>query len=268
MSLDVLIFDVDGTMADTEEAHRTAFNLAFERVRLGWNWSRDTYRQLLKTTGGKERLAAFIQQLDLSPTERQRVLARVPVIHAEKTKFYSSVVHDCAVPLRDGVERLLDEALAAGLRLAIASTTTAVNVDALLQSTLGPRGLNLFSVIACGDQVRAKKPAPDIYKLALHHLGVAPERAAAFEDSANGLSAAVAAGLWTVVTPTFWTEGSDFSAAGLVLPSLGSPASPLAGEPGRQLEDAAWLTLAELQRRAAPGRASNAVTRLYAAASP
>ena len=264
MSLDVLIFDVDGTMADTEEAHRTAFNLAFERVRLGWRWGRDEYRELLKTTGGKERLAAYIQQLDASPAERRRLAAHIPDIHAEKTKFYSSVVQDRAVPLREGVERLLDEALAAGLRLAIASTTTAVNVDALLQSTLGSRGLNMFSVIACGDQVQAKKPAPDIYRLALYHLGVPVDRALAFEDSANGLRAATSAGLWTVITPTFWTEGSDFSAAGLVLPSLGSPAAPLAGEPGNRLASAAWLTLAELERKATPPRAS---TQLYAGAA-
>ena len=267
MSPDALIFDVDGTMADTEEAHRTAFNLAFERHRLGWNWSRDAYRELLKTTGGKERLAVYIDSLDVDPAQRARLKVLLPAIHAEKTKFYSSVVHDRAVPLREGVERLLDEAQAAGLRLAIASTTTAVNVDALLQSTLGPRGLNLFSVIACGDQVRAKKPAPDIYRLALHHLGVPPDRCAAFEDSANGLKAAVAAGLWTVVTPTFWTEGSDFAAAALVLPSFGSPAAPLAGEPGTQLESAAWLTVAEVERRAVPPRPMSAVRKLYAGAA-
>ena len=263
MSLDALIFDVDGTMADTEEAHRTAFNLAFERARLPWRWGRDAYRDLLKTTGGKERLTAFIQQLDASPAERQRLLAHVPELHAEKTKFYSSVVRDRAVPLREGVERLLDEALAAGLRLAIASTTTAVNVDALLQSTLGSRGLTLFSVIACGDQVQAKKPAPDIYRLALHHLGVPPDRCAAFEDSANGLRAATAAGLWTVVTPTFWTEGSDFSAAALVLPSFGGPHAPLPGEPGHRLQSAAWLTVDEVERRATPARPVSAVRNLY-----
>jgi HAD superfamily hydrolase (TIGR01509 family) len=266
MSLDALIFDVDGTMADTEEAHRTAFNLAFERARLPWRWNRDDYRELLKTTGGKERLSAFIERLDASPAERTRLLAHVPDIHAEKTKFYSSVVRDRAVPLREGVERLLDEALSAGLRLAIASTTTAVNVDALLQSTLGTRGLGLFSVIACGDQVRAKKPAPDIYRLALHHLGLTSERCAAFEDSANGLHAAAAAGLWTVVTPTFWTEDSDFSAASLLLPSFGGPRAPLAGEPGNKLRDAAWLTVAEIERLATPAQAPSAVHRLYSTA--
>ena len=220
MSIEALIFDVDGTLADTEEAHRVAFNLAFERHRLGWSWSRAEYRMLLNVTGGKERIAAYISELPVDAAARKRLLELVPAVHAEKTRFYSSVVSDGGVPLREGVTPLLDDALAAGCRLAIASTTTAVNIDALLGATLGPRGLDMFSVIACGDQVRAKKPAPDIYRLALANLGLTPERAIAFEDSPNGLAAANAASLWTVVTPTFWTEGSDFAAAGLVRPSL------------------------------------------------
>lgn len=251
MSIEALIFDVDGTLADTEEAHRTAFNLAFERCRIGWNWSREEYRELLKVTGGKERMTSYIASLLVSDAQKRKLLDRVPELHAEKTKFYSAVVSDGAVPLREGVERLLDEALAAGYKLAIASTTTAVNVDALLQATLGTRGLERFSVIACGDQVAAKKPAPDIFQLALHHLGLPAANAIAFEDSVNGLRSARAAGLWTIVTPTFWTEGGDFSEAGLVLPSLGDPTHPLEGEPGRKLKAAAWLTLDELMQHVA-----------------
>jgi beta-phosphoglucomutase-like phosphatase (HAD superfamily) len=220
MVLEALIFDVDGTMADTEEAHRVAFNLAFERYRLGWVWEPDEYRELLHITGGKERIATYIETLAQPDAERRRLSTMVPDIHAEKTRFYSSFVADGAVPLRPGVAQLLDEALDNGCKLAIASTTTAVNIDALLQSTLGPRGLDMFSAIACGDQVRAKKPAPDIYRLALLGLGLLPEHAIAFEDSPNGLRAANAAGLRTVVTPNFWTEGADFSAASLLLPSL------------------------------------------------
>ena len=264
MSIHALIFDVDGTMADTEEAHRTAFNLAFERYRLGWVWGRAEYRELLKVTGGKERIHHYIRTLTpVGPTEYKRLIALVPDLHAEKTRFYSSVVSDGAVPLRSGVERLLDEALSAGCRLAIASTTTAVNIDALLQTTLGPRGLEMFNVIACGDQVRAKKPAPDIYQLALHHLGIHAEQAVAFEDSPNGLRAAVGAGLWTVVTPTFWTEGNDFSAAGLVLPELGDPAVPLTGEPGGSLKSAGWLTFEELMLKARPEPTPSEVSALY-----
>ena len=246
MRLDALVFDVDGTLADTEEAHRTAFNLAFEQLGVGWKWSRADYRCLLTTTGGKERIARHIATLDLGETERAALMTRIPHIHAAKTRFYSAVVRDGAVPLRPGVARLLDEAASAGCRLAIASTTTAVNIDALLHATLGPRALDLFGVIACGDQVAAKKPAPDIYLLVLQHLGVRADHAIAFEDSANGLRAANAAGLWTVVTPTFWTEDHDFDGAGLVLPQLGDPGQPLKGEPGIRLVTDAWLTFGEL----------------------
>lgn len=267
MSIEAFIFDVDGTMADTEEAHRTAFNLAFERYRLGWKWSRDEYRILLKITGGKERIAEYIGRLRLSRQESRRLYEAVPDIHAEKTRFYSAVVADGAVPLRPGVARLLDEAVSAGCRLAIASTTTAVNVDALLQSNLGSHGLEMFSVIACGDQVRAKKPAPDIYRLALRHLDLPADRCIAFEDSANGLRAAVASGLWTVVTPTCWTEGSDFTSAGLVLPGLGDPGSPLPNEPGNRLRTSAWLTLDELIDKASPPLPHDAV-RTLSQASP
>ncbi len=249
MSIEALIFDVDGTLADTEEAHRLAFNNAFERFRLGWKWNQDAYRELLKTTGGKERIAAYLATKTMSAAERKRLTELIPAIHAEKTKFYSSFVADGGLPLRPGVQRLIEEALAAGCRLAIASTTTAANVDALLTATLGPRGIEMFSVIACGDQVRAKKPAPDIYQLALQHLGVDADRAIAFEDSHNGLLAATGAGLRTVVTPTYWTEDHDFAGAAMVLPSLGDPQRPLQGEPGTLLQDQAWLGYPELVRR-------------------
>ncbi len=258
MGISSLIFDVDGTMADTEEAHRVAFNLAFERCRLGWTWSRAAYRELLKVHGGKERMCAYIRQLGVPLAERLALLARVPAIHAEKTKLYSAVVRDGAVPLRDGVARLCDEALAAGCRLGIASTTTAINVDALLRSTLGARGPALFSAIACGDEVMAKKPAPDIYRLALRKLGHDAERAVAIEDSVNGLRAATAAALWTVVTPTFWTEDGDFAAADLVLPALGDASHPLPGEPGSRLKHAAWLSFDELAERASAQRHTRA----------
>jgi HAD superfamily hydrolase (TIGR01509 family) len=245
MSVEALIFDVDGTLADTEEAHRIAFNSAFEQHRLGWTWDRTEYRQLLEIAGGKERIAAYIDSLPVSASERRNLLARVPELHADKTRLYGEVVNAGGVPLRDGVERLLNEALEQGCHLAIASTTTAANINALLNATLGPRGLDLFAVIACGDQVRAKKPAPDIYRLALDTLGLPPEQALAVEDSAHGLRAATAAGLWTLVTPTFWTQDGDFRAAGLLLPDLGE------------------LGFDELVRIARPARPVSPVQALY-----
>jgi beta-phosphoglucomutase-like phosphatase (HAD superfamily) len=244
--LQALIFDVDGTLADTEEAHRIAFNRAFAHFGLGWTWDRADYRRLLETTGGKERILKWIAPLQLADAERQRLQALVPALHAEKTRHYGAILGDGGIPLRDGVARLCDEALAAGVRLAIATTTTAANVQALLDASFSARIRQGFGVIACGDEVAAKKPAPDIFHLALARLGLDATQAVAFEDSENGLRAATAAGLWTVVTPNDWTEGSDFKAAGLLLPRLGDPDAPLPGEPGGRLRHAAWLTLSEL----------------------
>jgi HAD superfamily hydrolase (TIGR01509 family) len=248
MVLEALIFDVDGTLADTEEGHRTAFNLAFDRLRLGWKWDRDEYRHLLTVTGGKERMAYYVHRLQVGERERARLHEQIPLIHAEKTKFYASMAGDGGIPLRPGVARLVAEAREAGLKLAIASTTTRANIDALMRATLGADSLRMFAAIACGDQAAQKKPAPDIFKLALRQIDGQAENAVAFEDSSNGLRAAVGAGLATVVTPTFWSEGCDFATARLVLPHLGDPWQPLPNEPGRRLRDAAWVTLAELQR--------------------
>ena len=130
-------------------------------------------------------------------------------------------------PLRDGVERLLDEARAAGIRLAIATTTTFDNIRALLETNLGAGALERFEVIGAGDQVARKKPSPDIYRLVLQRLELPAANCVAIEDSANGLAAAKGAGLFTIVTPSYWTQAEDFTAADLLLPTLGSTTRPL-----------------------------------------
>ncbi|NML15804.1 HAD family hydrolase [Azohydromonas caseinilytica] len=262
MTLNALIFDVDGTLADTEELHRQAFNAAFADAGLRWDWGRARYRELLRVTGGKERIAHHIDSLGLGDNDRRAALARVPALHAAKTRHYAALVESGALRLRPGVARLLREAREAGLRLAIASTTSPSNVEALLVSTLGPEGPGLFDVIACGDLVRRKKPAPDVFELALRTLGLEPEEAVAFEDSANGLRAARAAGLWTVVTPTLWTVDEELGEASLLLPHLGDPEQPLSGEPGGRLPDAPWLTLQGLEQLRRP-LSTCAVQQLY-----
>ncbi len=253
MTLSALLFDVDGTLADTEETHRQAFNAAFLEFRLPYEWSPDQYEVLLNVSGGKERLAHFFEALPVSPEERSRLLANVSGLHRVKTERYAELVASGGSPLRPGVARLIEEALAAGIRVGIASTTTSANVAALLDAELGSNAHKRFAVIACGDVVPAKKPAPDIYRLALSTLGLGPVNAVAFEDSANGLAAAKAAGLFTVVTPTRWTKLQDFGEADLTLPHLGDPAMPLdavssgrAGGPFLTLE-----ALARLHARAA-----------------
>ncbi len=247
MKLKALIFDVDGTLADTEEAHRCAFNEAFQRHGLDWNWSKPRYAHLLLVAGGRERLRAHIDSLPLAAGERGALIERIVDIHRTKTDIYASMIVERQVTLRDGVERLINEAAAANVQLAIASTTTLANIETLLRTTLGRYSTQRFAVIGAADQVRHKKPAPEIYRFVLRELGRSAEECVAIEDSANGLHAAKGAGLYTVVTPSYWTRAEDFSAADLVLPSLGSPDKPL---PARAAERVgrALLGIREIDR--------------------
>jgi HAD superfamily hydrolase (TIGR01509 family) len=255
LALSALLFDVDGTLADTEETHRQAFNAAFLAFGLPYDWSRDRYEALLRISGGKERLARFFTELPVSPEERARLLAAVPALHRVKTERYAELVASGGSPLRPGIARLLGDATAAGLQVGIASTTTSANVAALLDAELGPNAHKRFAVIACGDVVPAKKPAPDIYRLALSTLGIGADQAVAFEDSANGLAAAKAAGLFTVVTPTRWTANQDFGEADLTLPPLGDPGTPLEADAAARA-GGPFLTLAALVRLHEAARAT------------
>jgi HAD superfamily hydrolase (TIGR01509 family) len=227
MKIKALIFDVDGTLADTEEAHRRAFNRAFEQHQLAWHWSAHEYARLLEITGGKERLGAYVGSLGLDAAERGELQARIPAIHATKTENYTQLIREGLVPLREGVARLIDEAEHAGVKLSIASTTTLANIEALLSVNLGPGALDRFRVIGAADQAQRKKPSPDIFEYVLEQLQERPADCVAIEDSANGLAAAKAAGLFSVITPSPWTRLENFADADLVLPSLGSSPHPL-----------------------------------------
>jgi len=231
--LSTLLFDVDGTLAETEEIHRQSFNKAFSQAGLDWEWSPDTYRDLLAVTGGKERIRHYIERFVPGFEPPMNLDEYIAGLHAAKTDIYTRTVESGEVPLRPGVKRLLDEARQAGLRLGIATTTTPSNVTALLQSSLAPDALDWFDVIAAGGVVPAKKPAPDIYHHAMQVMGVSPQECLAFEDSENGLRAALDAGLKTLVTVSDYTGGQDFRGAALVVDQLGEPDAParvLAGE--------------------------------------
>lgn len=220
MAIEALIFDVDGTLADTEEAHRQAFNAAFIELALWWDWGPPLYAELLRISGGKERIAHHIEALPVTEIERARLRSLVSLIHSTKTRIYRELLENFKLPPRPGVAKLIGDARAAGMKLAIASTTTPANVEALLNAALGRGAVHWFDTISSGDVVASKKPAPDIYRLALQGLRLPAERCVAFEDSVNGLKAARAADLFTVVTPTRWNTGQDFSDAQLVLGNL------------------------------------------------
>jgi len=242
-----LIFDVDGTMADTErDGHRVAFNRAFAVAGLDWQWSNSLYGELLTVTGGKERIRYYLNQYKPNfdpPVDLDSFIAQ---LHAAKTKYYQQLLVEGNIPLRPGVERLLSEARTAGLRLAIATTSSLSNVTALLETTLAPDAAAWFEVIAAGDIVPAKKPAPDVYHYVLDQMGLAAKDCLAIEDSHHGLRAASQAGVKTVVTVNEYTQDQDFSEAVLVVDHLGEPDQPFTVLAGAA--KAKYLDVALLQR--------------------
>ena len=243
--LEALIFDVDGTLADTErDGHRVAFNLAFEEAGLDWHWDEPTYGELLAVTGGKERMKHYLETHDRPERHEPDIDERIRELHAQKTRHYVELMRQSRVPLRPGVQRLLQEARDAGLRLAIATTTTPQNVTALLSNTLGEDSLDWFEVIGAGDIVPKKKPGPDIYEYVLEKMKLSPEQCLAFEDSRNGILSSLGAGLKTLITYNGYTADDDFGGAALVIDHLGDPDRPsaeLRKQKGRDFVDVELL---------------------------
>ena len=229
--LQALIFDVDGTLAETErDGHRVAFNRAFAAAGLDWHWAVEEYGTLLEVAGGKERIRFYLercpeQKMGL-PTSESELADFIAELHRAKTTHYSQLLAEGQIPLRPGVERLLAEARSHPLRLAIATTGALPNVKSLLTHTLGGESLDWFEVIAAGDIVPQKKPAPDIYHYVLQQMNLTADDCLVIEDSRQGLQAAIAAGLTTVVTVNPYTENHDLSGAALVVDGLGEPDAP------------------------------------------
>jgi HAD superfamily hydrolase (TIGR01509 family) len=244
--LQALIFDVDGTLADTETAHLQAFNAAFAEARLDWCWDEALYTRLLKVAGGKERLLHYWRMVEAEEAGGPRALEVVAALHALKTRHYTARMRDEGLPLRPGIARLIDEAQAAGLRVAIATTTTPANLDALLQAHFGAHWRTRFAAIGDAGTTHAKKPAPDVYYDVLEQLALPAAACLAFEDSGNGLLAALGAHVPTIVTPTAYTSRDCFDRALAVLPHLGDPHTPLS-QPVRG-ESHRWVDLATLRR--------------------
>ncbi|MHC4049671.1 HAD family hydrolase [Bradyrhizobium sp. 25ACV] len=212
-----LIFDVDGTLAETEELHRQAFNHAFARHGLDWQWDRAVYKDLLRVTGGKERMRAYQERLGIAPALSG---ADIAALHRIKTAHYAGLVETGCCSLRPGVIELLAAAKARGQRLAIATTTSHGNIDALLSQALGADWAAEFDAIVAGDDVRHKKPAPDVYLETLARLQLGAADCVAIEDSANGLIAASRAGIPVLITRSMFFADDDFSTARAVLDDL------------------------------------------------
>lgn len=257
MSLRALLFDVDGTLADTEAlGHRPAYNRAFRALGLPFRWGPKLYRKLLAQPGGKERLKHFVThyqpELGSHAAAAQADLdAWVAEVHALKSRYFRQLMRQGRVPLRPGIARLIREAHADNVRLAIVTNASRKTLEPVLQYSMGPELAGILDVIASGEEVTHKKPAPDVYRLALRRLGLAPEECVALEDSAMGLKAARAAGVPAVVTINADTAGQDFEGAALVLSSLGEPGAPAKALRG-ELKPVPWLTLSAL-RRLVPG---------------
>ena len=220
--LKALIFDVDGTLADTEAVHLRAFNQAFEQEGMGWHWTLAEYIELLAISGGKERMLHHWRQTSpgLTEVEAGAVQASIDRLHEVKTAFYEAAIRKEGVAFRPGVLSLMQEAREAGLRLAIATTTSPVNIAALLRRAIGPDWRSHFLAVGDASNAPIKKPHPQVYLKVLADMALPARDCVAFEDSANGLQAAMAAGLPTMITPNDFTAHHDFQGALRVVPDL------------------------------------------------
>ncbi|HSZ80403.1 MAG TPA: HAD-IA family hydrolase [Chthoniobacterales bacterium] len=241
-----LIFDCDGVLADTElHGHLLAFNRMWKKLGVPWQWSDEQYAEKLKIGGGKERMASLFleqefQQVFPVPKSEEERKALITTWHKQKTAIYQQIISSGAIPPRSGIKRIAESALTAGWKLGVASTSARPSVEAVLTHVVGESTAKQFAVFA-GDVVAAKKPAPDIYLLAIKELGIVPENCVAIEDSRNGLLSAHTAGMPVLVTTSWFTKSESFSEARLVVSALGDPD----GEQSRVIENRIGRTVGE-----------------------
>jgi HAD superfamily hydrolase (TIGR01509 family) len=222
--LQAVIFDVDGTIADTERhGHRVAFNLAFEQLGLPHRWGEEEYGRLLETPGGEHRLRGYLTAQGLSEEEAGRLAKD---LHRTKQALFLELMRRGAAPLRPGVDRLLDELAAAGVRLGVATTAGRAWVGELLATLLGPERAARFEAVVTGEDVARRKPDPEVYRIVLGRLGVDPASAVAIEDSQAGVAAATGAGLACLAVRNGYTRHHDLSLADLVVEDIGGPGVP------------------------------------------
>lgn len=222
MTVKAIVFDCDGVLVDTErDAHRVGFNRAFAAFGIDAEWDVALYGRLLQVAGGKERMTAYFDEFgwpEAAVTEHGGRAELIAALHKEKTAITSAIVAE--LPVRPGVLRLVDEAMAAGVRLGVCTTSNPKFIDAVLD-LFGPERKAAFEFVHAGDVVARKKPDPAIYLLAQQTLGLDPAECVVIEDSRNGLLAAHGAGFPVLVTTSTYTVDEDFAEAARVVPELG-----------------------------------------------
>ena len=218
-----IIFDCDGVLVDTErDGHRVAFNRAFKALGIDAEWDVPLYAELLLVAGGKERMRAYFDKFGWPEGRAESKDELILALHKKKTAIFVDLIAGGELPLRPGIQRIVDEAIAAGVKLGVCTTSAFESIDGVL-NLLGPERKAKFDFVHAGDVVKKKKPDPEIYELAKQSLGLPVHKCIVIEDSRNGLLAATGAGLPTVITTSAYTTEEDFAEAQIVVPELGDP---------------------------------------------
>lgn len=219
--MQALIFDCDGVLVDTErDGHRVAFNRAFEALGIDADWSVDLYGELLLIGGGKERMRHYFDTYGWPQGRPESKDELIALLHKTKTDFFTDIIASGQLPLRPGISRIVDEAIAAGVRLGVCTTSAPKAIDGVLD-LFGAERKAKFEFVHAGDVVSKKKPDPEIYELAKQSLGLPVHECIVIEDSRNGLMAATGAGLPCLITTSAYTTDEDFTGAAAVVPELG-----------------------------------------------
>ncbi|MDB5661799.1 MAG: hypothetical protein JWM38_1686 [Sphingomonas bacterium] len=216
-----IIFDCDGVLVDTErDGHRVAFNRAFAAMGIDAEWDVPLYAKLLLIAGGKERMRAYFDEFGWPEGRSEPKDALIAALHKQKTDIFADLISSGDLALRPGIQRIVDEAIAAGVKLGVCTTSAQKSIDAVLD-LLGPERKAKFDFVHAGDVVSKKKPNPEIYELAKKSLGLPTHECIVIEDSRNGLLAATGAGLPCLITTSTYTAEEDFSEAVQIVPELG-----------------------------------------------
>ena len=225
--LKAIIFDCDGVLVDTErDGHRVSFNQAFSDIGLNVRWDVELYGTLLRVAGGKERIRSYFDAAGWPAAAGGDRDGFVADLHRRKTDIFTDIIATGRLPLRPGILRIVDECLAAGVRLGVCTTSNAKSVSGVLD-LMGPERKKNFEFVLAGDVVSKKKPDPEIYELAKSRLGLPPNACLVIEDSRNGLLAARAAGLPCLITTSAYTKDENFAGAVRLVPELGDPPNPI-----------------------------------------